>query len=111
MQFYPYNASSILQLDFFLKTRYNYAHCTGQRSSKAPFADWYHKTGGYGVTVNTEVCGAFDSGSIPDSRPTALAWQGNNLNKDNLVRLRWVILVPTVLKGTKIKDRARVTRS
>jgi len=28
-----------------------------------------------------------------------------------LVRLRWVILVPTVLKGTKIKDRARVTRS
>lgn len=25
--------------------------------------------GGYGVTVNTEVCGAFDSGSIPDSRP------------------------------------------
>jgi hypothetical protein len=25
--------------------------------------------GGYGVTVNTEVCGAFDSGSIPGSRP------------------------------------------
>lgn len=25
--------------------------------------------GDYGVTVNTEVCGAFDSGSIPDSRP------------------------------------------
>ena len=25
--------------------------------------------GDYGVTVNTEVCGTFDSGSIPDSRP------------------------------------------
>ncbi len=25
--------------------------------------------GGYGVTVNTRVCGALDSGSIPDSRP------------------------------------------
>ncbi len=29
----------------------------------------HNNTGGYGVTVNTEVCGAFDSGSIPDSRP------------------------------------------
>ncbi len=29
----------------------------------------YTYYGGYGVTVNTEVCGAFDSGSIPDSRP------------------------------------------
>lgn len=26
--------------------------------------------GDRGVTVNTEVCGAFDSGSIPDGRPT-----------------------------------------
>jgi len=26
--------------------------------------------GGYGVMVNTEVCGTFDSGSIPDSHPT-----------------------------------------
>ncbi len=26
--------------------------------------------GDYGVTVNIEVCGTFDSGSIPDSRPT-----------------------------------------
>lgn len=26
--------------------------------------------GGYGVTVNTEACGAFNSGSIPDSHPT-----------------------------------------
>ena len=25
--------------------------------------------GDYGVTVNIEVCGTFDSGSIPDSRP------------------------------------------
>ncbi len=25
--------------------------------------------GDYGVTVNTEVCGTFDSGSIPDSPP------------------------------------------
>ena len=31
--------------------------------------DNYYLYGGYGVTVNTEVCGAFDSGSIPDSRP------------------------------------------
>jgi hypothetical protein len=27
------------------------------------------KDGGYGVTVNTEACGAFNSGSIPDSHP------------------------------------------
>ncbi len=25
--------------------------------------------GAYGVTVNTEVCGTFDSGSIPDRHP------------------------------------------
>ena len=25
--------------------------------------------GGYGVTVNTEVCGTFDQGSIPCSHP------------------------------------------
>ncbi len=25
--------------------------------------------GAYGVTVNTEVCGTFDSGSIPDRPP------------------------------------------
>ena len=28
----------------------------------------YH--GGYSVTVNTEACGALNSGSIPDSRPS-----------------------------------------
>ncbi len=51
-----------IRLDFFLKNRYNYPHCSGIQHH----CDTY---GGYGVTVNTEVCGAFDSGSIPDSRP------------------------------------------
>jgi hypothetical protein len=27
------------------------------------------KYGAHGVTVNTEACGAFDSGSIPDEHP------------------------------------------
>ena len=48
-------------LDFFPKNRYKGDHL-------APSASGH---GGYGVTVNTEVCGAFDSGSIPDSRPHA----------------------------------------
>lgn len=29
----------------------------------------YYYDGDYGVTVNTWVCGTYDSGSIPDSRP------------------------------------------
>lgn len=37
--------------------------------SRAPITDIVIEHGGYGVTVNTEVCGASDSGSIPDNRP------------------------------------------
>ncbi len=39
---------------------------------------------------------------IPGSRPTALALQGNNLNKDNLVRLDVVFLVSSGLSGTEV---------
>ena len=32
--------------------------------------------GAYGVTVNTEVCGTFDSGSIPDRHPKIIFSSG-----------------------------------
>lgn len=41
--------------------------------------------GGYGVTVNTEACGAFNSGSIPDSHPSTFFSKISFYGKDFLV--------------------------
>ncbi len=62
-------ASNCLGLDFFLKNRYNSGHVERYIQKKPLLIYLSRNNGGYGVTVNTEVCGAFDSGSIPDSRP------------------------------------------
>ena len=55
------------------------------------------KYGGYGVMVNTEVCGTFNSGSIPDSHPIdifdvarfATKWRDK----------KWVVTCPTYDKN------------
>ncbi len=60
-------------LDFFAKNRYNCGHAEGWRAyflqKICPPATKPAQSGGYGITVITEACGALNQGSTPCSRP------------------------------------------